>query len=57
MDYEIVGQNKNQKHNTKTNNSQQVRKDPAISIIQQFGKKYTNLPEEKQIKAKEEIIS
>ncbi|MBT8325755.1 MAG: glutamine--tRNA ligase/YqeY domain fusion protein [Winogradskyella sp.] len=28
----------------------------AISIIQQLGKKYTNLPEEKQIKTKQEII-
>ncbi|GGI56256.1 glutamine--tRNA ligase/YqeY domain fusion protein [Winogradskyella haliclonae] len=29
----------------------------AISIIQQLGKKYTNLPEEKQLKAKAEIQS
>ncbi len=28
---------------------------PAISIIQQLGKKYTNLPEEKQVKVKAEI--
>ncbi|MBO6879890.1 glutamine--tRNA ligase/YqeY domain fusion protein, partial [Winogradskyella sp.] len=28
---------------------------PAISIIQQLGKKYTNLPEEKQIRTKAEI--
>ncbi|WP_299521472.1 glutamine--tRNA ligase/YqeY domain fusion protein [Winogradskyella sp.] len=35
------------------NKPQQQRK--AISIIQQLGKKYTNLPEEKQAKAKTEI--
>ncbi|WP_299363677.1 glutamine--tRNA ligase/YqeY domain fusion protein [Winogradskyella sp.] len=35
------------------NKPQQQRK--AISIIQQLGKKYTNLPEEKQAKAKAEI--
>ncbi|WP_299115649.1 glutamine--tRNA ligase/YqeY domain fusion protein [uncultured Winogradskyella sp.] len=33
------------------------QKRPAISIIQQLGKKYTNLPEEKQLKAKAEIQS
>ncbi|WP_445737306.1 glutamine--tRNA ligase/YqeY domain fusion protein [Mariniflexile sp.] len=35
------------------NNSQLQRK--AIDVIQQLGKKYTNLPEAKQVKAKEEI--
>ncbi|MBV1924511.1 MAG: glutamine--tRNA ligase, partial [Flavobacteriaceae bacterium] len=34
---------------------QQQSKRKAISVIQQFGKKYTNLPEEKQIKVKAEI--
>ena len=33
----------------------QQQKRTAISVIQQFGKKYTNLPEEKQLKAKVEI--
>ena len=33
----------------------QQQKRTAISVIQQFGKKYTNLPEEKQLKAKAEI--
>jgi glutaminyl-tRNA synthetase len=31
------------------------QKRPAISVIQQFGKKYTNLPEEKRLKVKREI--
>jgi len=34
---------------------QQQSQRKAISVIQQFGKKYTNLPEEKQLKVKEEI--
>lgn len=34
---------------------QQQQKRKAISVIQQLGKKYTNLPEEKQKKAKAEI--
>lgn len=34
---------------------QQQPQRPAISIIQQLGKKYTNLPEEKQIRTKAEI--
>lgn len=38
---------------TSLNRPQQRRS--AISIIQQLGKKYTNLPEEKRLKAKEEI--
>ena len=33
----------------------QQQKRSAISVIQQFGKKYTNLPEEKQQKVKSEI--
>jgi glutaminyl-tRNA synthetase len=44
-------QNKSQNQNKP--NPQQKR--PAISVIQQFGKKYTNLPEEKQLKVKAEI--
>jgi glutaminyl-tRNA synthetase len=43
-------QNNNQNQKPKP---QQQR--PAISVIQQFGKKYTNLSEEKQAKAKAEI--
>ena len=38
---------------TKPSNAQGQRK--AIDIIQQLGKKYTNLPEEKQLKVKAEI--
>lgn len=41
--------------NTNQNKPQQQQKRPAISVIQQLGKKYTNLPEEKQLKAKAEI--
>ncbi|MCK0178810.1 glutamine--tRNA ligase/YqeY domain fusion protein [Flavobacteriaceae bacterium S0862] len=37
----------------KPQQSQQQRK--AINVIQQLGKKYTNLPQEKQLKAKAEI--
>ncbi|MFK7832161.1 MAG: glutamine--tRNA ligase/YqeY domain fusion protein [Winogradskyella sp.] len=36
-------------------NRRAEQKRPAINVIQQFGKKYTNLPEEKQQKAKAEI--
>ena len=45
-------ENKNQ-NQSKPQNNQPQRK--AIDIIQQLGKKYTNLPEEKQQKAKAEI--
>lgn len=44
--------NKNQSQ-SKPQNNQPQRK--AIDVIQQLGKKYTNLPEEKQQKAKAEI--
>ncbi|WP_339622591.1 glutamine--tRNA ligase/YqeY domain fusion protein [uncultured Winogradskyella sp.] len=49
-----------QKPKPQANASQNKPKQPqqeraAISIIQQFGKKYTNLPEEKQAKVKLEI--
>ena len=45
-------QNNNQNQH-KPNPQQSQRK--AINVIQQLGKKYTNLPEEKQLKAKAEI--
>jgi glutaminyl-tRNA synthetase len=45
-------QNNNQNQNKP---KQQHQQRSAISVIQQFGKKYTNLPEEKQIKVKSEI--
>jgi glutaminyl-tRNA synthetase len=43
------------------NNNQNKPKQPqekrsALNVIQQLGKKYTNLPEEKQLKAKAQII-
>ena len=44
---------KPQKQNSNQNKPQQKRS--AISVIQQFGKKYTKLPEEKQLKVKAEI--
>ncbi|WP_179344606.1 glutamine--tRNA ligase/YqeY domain fusion protein [Winogradskyella ursingii] len=40
---------------TNQNKPKQQPKRPAISIIQQLGKKYTNLPEEKQLRTKAEI--
>ena len=47
------------KQKPKPQQKQQSKKQPpqrpAISIIQQLGKKYTNLPEEKQIRTKAEI--
>ena len=46
-------QNNNQNQNKP--NPQQQQQRPAISVIQQFGKKYTNLPEAKQVKVKAEI--
>ena len=44
-------QQQNQQNNNKP---QQTRK--AINVIQQLGKKYTNYPEEKQVKVKAEIL-
>jgi glutaminyl-tRNA synthetase len=38
------------------NNAAKQQERPAIEIIKQLGKKYTNLPEEKQEKAKAEIM-
>ena len=46
-------ENKNQ-NQSKPQNNQPQRK--AIDVIQQLGKKYTNLPEEKQLKTKYEIM-
>ncbi|MBC3845768.1 glutamine--tRNA ligase/YqeY domain fusion protein [Winogradskyella echinorum] len=44
---------KSQNNQSQQNKSQQKR--PPLSVIQQFGKKYTNLPEEKRLKVKAEI--
>ena len=48
-----------QKPKPQQNNQNKVQKNqqqrPVISVIQQLGKKYTNLPEDKQQKAKAEI--
>ena len=45
---------KNKQVAEQSRNAQQQQRS-AISVIQQLGKKYTNLPEEKQLKAKAEI--
>ncbi|WNH14008.1 glutamine--tRNA ligase/YqeY domain fusion protein [Thalassobellus suaedae] len=45
---------KPQQQQSKPNNNQQSQR-KAIDVIQQLGKKYTNLPEAKQLKAKSEI--
>ncbi|WP_431157076.1 glutamine--tRNA ligase/YqeY domain fusion protein [Winogradskyella poriferorum] len=42
-------------NNQKPQQKQPQQKRSAISVVQQLGKKYTNLPEEKQQKAKAEI--
>lgn len=42
-------------NNNQNQTQKQQQKRSAISVIQQLGKKYTNLPEEKQTKAKAEI--
>jgi len=41
--------------NNTQNQAKPQQKRSAISVMQQFGKKYTNLPDEKQLKAKAEI--
>ncbi|QNK76840.1 glutamine--tRNA ligase/YqeY domain fusion protein [Winogradskyella sp. PAMC22761] len=46
---------KPQNNQTQNKPQQQQQKRPALSVIQQLGKKYTNLPEEKQAKSKAEI--
>ncbi|MBP0902889.1 glutamine--tRNA ligase/YqeY domain fusion protein [Mariniflexile gromovii] len=47
-------ENANKNQNKPQNNASQSQR-KAIDVIQQLGKKYTNLPEAKQLKAKEEI--
>lgn len=47
-------QSKEQKQQAQSNSNQQPER-PAIEIIKQLGKKYTNLPSEKQEKSKVEI--
>ena len=45
---------KPQQNNNQQKQPQQER--PALSVIQQLGKKYTNLPEEKRLKSRSEIL-
>jgi glutaminyl-tRNA synthetase len=48
---------KAQPQNTNQNKPKQPQQErPALSVIQQFGKKYMNLPEEKQLKTKTEVL-
>jgi glutaminyl-tRNA synthetase len=47
--------NQTENKSVKQNNSNSQPQRKAIDVIQQFGKKYTNLPEAKQLKVKEEI--
>ena len=49
---------KSQQKPIKSNNNQNQQKSErkAINVIQQLGKKYTNLPEEKQLKVRAEIL-
>ncbi len=47
--------NQTENKSIKQNNSNSQPQRKAIDVIQQFGKKYTNLPEAKQLKTKEEI--
>ncbi|MFG6685320.1 glutamine--tRNA ligase/YqeY domain fusion protein [Mariniflexile sp. HNIBRBA6329] len=47
-------ENTNKSQNKQQNNASQPQR-KAIDVIQQLGKKYTNLPEAKQLKVKEEI--
>ncbi|WP_452227240.1 glutamine--tRNA ligase/YqeY domain fusion protein [Lacinutrix cladophorae] len=44
------------KENNNQQKPQQQNQRKAISVIQQFGKKYTNLPKEKQLKVRAEIL-
>lgn len=50
-----------QKPNPQNNNQNEPNQPPqkrsAISLLQQLGKKYTNLPKEKQLKAKAQILN
>ena len=47
--------NKSKRQSDTQTHQKQTQKRSAISLIQQLGKKYTNLPEDKQAKAKTEI--
>ena len=49
-------QNTNKQSAKPNQNKQPQQKRPAIEVIKQLGKKYTNLPEAKQLKSKAEIL-
>ena len=50
-------QKPNPKNNNQNKPNQPPQKRSAISLLQQLGKKYTNLPKEKQLKAKAQILN
>jgi len=50
-------QKPNPQNNNQNKPNQPPQKRSAISLLQQLGKKYTNLPEEKQLKAKAQILN
>ena len=50
-------QKPNPQNNNQNKPNQPPQKRSAISLIQQLGKKYTNLPKEKQLKAKAQILN
>ena len=52
-----VKQKPNPKNNNQNKPNQPPQKRSAISLLQQLGKKYTNLPKEKQLKAKAQILN
>jgi len=52
-----VKQKPNPQNNNQNKPNQPPQKRSAISLLQQLGKKYTNLPKEKQLKAKAQILN
>lgn len=50
-------QKPNPQNNNQNKPNQPPQKRSAISLLQQLGKKYTNLPKEKQLKAKAQILN
>ena len=50
-------QKPNPQNNNQNKPNQPPQKRSAISVLQQLGKKYTNLPKEKQLKAKAQILN
>ena len=55
--YSWAKQKPNPQNNNQNKPNQPPQKRSAISLLQQLGKKYTNLPKEKQLKAKAQILN